>query len=328
MNARVVALAVAVLAIGLVVAQIAAPATPLYHTWQYALALVLALTVLGSYANGARKGEDGVAGKRLLVTIAGAAVVALAGLASGLLGPDTATISGTPGTVTPIPALGAAAFFSAADAGTVARGDASVTLRRRNGAPVSIENGGRKLLGESLVYLDAQPAAAVAAYDARGAHLTVTQPNAASFLSPVLLFREKQRIGDLRVPFDTFATPAQHRVFRALYFTPDQLRAFRHAAIEAKEPALVVTAADDRGQPLGITLATSGTDVMLAGVRLRVTLGTYPALAIAAAPEPWALVPGLLLFALGLMWSASALRSPQRAARIEASVVTGSEPAP
>jgi hypothetical protein len=325
-NARVVALAVAVLAIGLVVAQIVAPATPLYHTWQYALALTLALTVLGAYANGARKGEDGVAGKRLLVTIGGAAIVALAGLASGLLGPDTATVIGTPGTVRPVPALGVAAFFSAADAGAVSRGDANVTLRRRDGAAIALERGRRKLLGESLVYLDAQPAAAVAAYDARGAHLTVTQPNATSFLSPVLLFREQQRIGDLHVPFDTFATPAQHRVFRALYFTPDQLRAFRHAAIDAKEPALVVTASDDRGQPLGITLVASGSDATLAGVRLRVTLGTYPALAIAAAPEPWALVAGLLLFAFGLMWSASALRSPQTAARTESSVVTGSEP--
>ena len=326
MNARFVALAVAVIAIGLVVAQIAAPATPLYHTWQYALALALALTVLGAYANGARKGEDGVAGKRLLVTIAGAAIVALAGLASGLLGPDTATVAGTPGTVTPIPALGVAAFFSAADAGAVARGDASVTLRRRNGTAVAVESGGRKLLGESLVYLDAQPAAAVTAFDAHGAHLTVTQPNAASFLSPVLLFREKQRIGEQRVPFDTFATPAQHRVFRVLYFTPEQLRAFRHAAIDAKQPALVVTAADDHGRPLGITLAASGTDVTLAGVRLRVTLGTYPALAIAAAPQPWAIVLGLLLFAAGLMWSASALRTAPAAARVETAVVTGSEP--
>ncbi|MBV9439772.1 MAG: hypothetical protein JOZ24_07255, partial [Candidatus Eremiobacteraeota bacterium] len=95
MTARVAALAVALVAIGLVLAQDVLPATPLYHTWQYALALTIALLVMLGYANGARRGDDGVAGKRLLLALAGAAVVVLAGLASGLLGPDTASVSGT-----------------------------------------------------------------------------------------------------------------------------------------------------------------------------------------------------------------------------------------
>jgi hypothetical protein len=50
-----------------------------------------------------------------------------------------------------------------------------------------------------------------------------------------------------------------------------------------------------------------------------VTLGTYPALAIAAAPEPWALLAGLVLFVGGVAWALLAVRVERRAYR-EASV--------
>jgi hypothetical protein len=306
-NSRIAALVVGAIAIVLVVAQDFAPRTPLYHTWQYALALAIALAVLIAYANGVRRGDDGVAGKRLLVALAGAGVVIGAGLAAGLLGPDTASVVGTPGTVAPIPALGAAAFFAPADAAAVARGEGAVTLRRRDGAALEIGTRGRPL-GESLLYLEPRPAAYVEAWDERGAHLTITQPTSASFLSPVLLFRQQQRIGEFDVPYDTFATPGLHRVFRALYFTPRDLAAFPRAVDDTTHPAVILYAADDRGAQLGITFAPSGKDVTIAGVRVRATLGTYPALAIAAAPPAWALVAGIALFVAGIGWSAARRR--------------------
>ena len=305
MSARAAALAVAGLAIGLVLAQDLYPFTPLYHTWQYALALAIAFVVVLAYANAARRGEDGVAGKRLLVALAGSAIVDVAGLASGLLGPDTASVVGTPGTVVPIPALGAAAFFAPADPGALARGASGVIVRRRNAAEIALAPGARRIVGESLVYLEPRPAAYVEAFDERGRHLTITQPANASFLSPVLLFRERQRIGAIDVPFDTFAAPARHRVVHALYFTPQQLAQVSHANAPADRtaPALILTVADDAGKPLGITLAASGQNVVLGGVRVRATLGTYPALAIAAAPAAWALVTGVVLFVAGIAWS-------------------------
>ena len=305
MTARVAALAVAVLAIALVVAQDLAPVTALYHTWQYAAALSLALAVMIAYANGVRRGGDGPAGKRLLIAIAGAATVTIAGLASGLLGPDTADVVGTPGTVTPVPALNAAAFFGTADPAALANDAGIVTLRRRGAAEIVLGGGARRLTGESLLYLDPRPAAFVEALDERGAHLTVTQPTNASFLSPVLLFRQHQRVGAFDLPFDTFATPARHRVLRALYFTPRQLQEFAHAGVtDTTRPGLVLTASDDAGRPLGITLASSGQTVPIGGLRVRVTIGTYPALAIASAPPAWALVTGVVLFLAGLAWSA------------------------
>jgi hypothetical protein len=315
-SGRYAALAVAGLAIALVVAQDVYPFTPLYHTWQYALALAIALAVVLAYANAARRGEDGIAGKRLLVAMAGALIVDLAGLASGLLGPDTGSVIGTPGTVVPVPALGAAAFFAPVDDAALARGSSGVTLRRRNAGEVALAPAARRVLGESLVYLEPRPAAYVDAFDERGAHLTITQPTNASFLSPVLLFRERQRIGAFDVPFDTFAAPARHRIVRALYFTPRELAQFSHANATApagkNEPALILTAADDAGKPLGITLAASGQSVALGGLRVRATIGTYPALAIAAAPATWALVAGIVLFLAGIVWSAIA-RKPERA---------------
>jgi hypothetical protein len=303
-SGRIAASAVAAVVIALAAAQDLYPPTPLYHTWQYALALALGLVVVAAYANGARRGADGAAGKRLLLAMAGAAVAGVAGLASGLLGPDTARIVGTPGTVVPVPALGAAAFFGAADAAAIARGSAGVVLRRKNAAEIVLGPSAKHVMGESLVYLEPRPAAYVDAYDEQGAHLTVTQPANASFLSPVLLFRQRQRIGALDIPFDTFATPARHRIVRALYFTPRDLAEFNRANAGTNAPALVLTAADDTGKPLGITLAVTGRDVTLAGIRVRVTIGAYPALAVAAAPPTWALVLGALLFAAGLAWSA------------------------
>ncbi len=317
MTARVAALAVALIAIALVLAQDVLPATPLYHTWQYALALTIALAVMVAYANGARRGDDGVAGKRLLLALAGAVVVDLAGLASGLLGPDTASVSGTPGTVVPVPAVGAAAFFAPADANAIARGTSGITLRRRNAPEIGLTGSARRVAGESLFYLEPHPAAYLDVSDQRGAHLTVTQPTNPSFLSPVLLFTARQRIGELDVPLDTFAVPARHRVVHALYFTPRDLTQFPRATlsgVDTSRPALVLTAADDAGKPLGITLAPSGTGVALAGLHVRVTIGSYPALAIAAAPPSWALVAGIVLFCVGLGWSMWPPRGAPRAA--------------
>jgi hypothetical protein len=180
-----------------------------------------------------------------------------------------------------------------------------VTLRRRGAPELALAPGSPRLTGESLLYLEARPASYVEAFGAHGDHLTVTQPTGASFLSPVLLFREQQRIGEFDVPFDTFAVPARHRVLRAIYFRPHQLQRFTHAGAVADptRPALILTASDDAGKQLGITLVSSGQTVELGGIRVRAAIGSYPALAVAAAPATWALVSGIILFIAGFVWS-------------------------
>jgi hypothetical protein len=314
-SSRALVLAVAAAGIALTLAQVALPGAAFYHTWQYALALAAAMSIPLLSILGALRGELGPRGGWIAIAIAGALVIDGAGLASGLLGPDTANVIATPGTVAPIPALGAAAFFGGADAAAVARGDATIVLRRRGASAFELAPPTHHLDGEFELGLQPRPAAFIEAWDARGQHLTVTQPDNASFLSPVLLFRQKQRLGTFEVPIDVFATPGSARLFRALYFTPRDLASFHRVTVDASRPALILSASDENGRPLGIVLAPSGTTVTAGDVRIRATLGTYPALSIASAPPAWALLTGLGLFALGLIGSVVAPR--RRAAAVQ-----------
>jgi hypothetical protein len=63
---------------------------------------------------------------------------------------------------------------------------------------------------------------------------------------------------------------------------------------------------DDRGTlvPGGIGFAQSGRDLRLSGMRLRATVGTYPALEISAVPYPLAVIVGLVVLVGGLIFAA------------------------
>jgi len=300
---RITAIVLAVLAIGLTVAQDVAPARDWYHSWQYIALLALAIVVMVGYAWSARTGADGVAGKRVALALIGAIAVAVAGLLSGLIGPDTVTVVGTPGTVAPVPDLGVAAFFAPADPGSLARGDATVTLRKPGDAPLEI--GPQPVpVGLSVLFTQRRPAAYVVARDAHGNRLTVTQPNNPSFLSPVMLFRQRQQIRETTFPMDTFATPAMHRIARVLYFSAADLAAFRHGVPgAANRPGAVLSIADDAGNARGLTIAASGLPVNVADLNLTITLGTYPVLVIASAPQPVVTIAGLAMFLAGCGWA-------------------------
>lgn len=295
MSARTSALVFAAVAIALTVAQDAFPARPWYHEWPYITLLAIAIGVMASHA--------WVARGRLALALLGAIAVALAGLAAALIGPDTLTVAGAPGSVTPVPDLGAAAFFGPADATTIERRDATVTLRRRGGAVIEV--GRRPVpLDLAVAVVEGHPAAYVVARNARGDRLTVTQPNNPSFLSPVLAFRQTQVIRDRTVPYDTFAVPALHRVVHALYFTAADLASLRQSATGAG--GVVLSVADDRGAQLGLTIAPSGREVAISGLRLTITMGTYPTLVVAAAPQPFVVIAGTTLFVLAGVWASAA----------------------
>jgi hypothetical protein len=300
-NSRQTALLVAVVAIGLTLAQDVRPGLDFYHTWQYAAAMAIAIIVLIAYAWGARSGGDGVAGKRMALGLVGGLAVAIAGLLSGLIGPDTITVSGSPGSVTPVPDLQAAAFFGPADPQTIERGDASVSLRKQGVDPIAVLPAGRLFLGTAIAYLTSRPAAYIVARDARGNRLTVTQPTNPTFLSPVLLFPQNQPLRDKSYPLDTFATPGVHRIARALYFSADDAQAFNH--LGSSQPALVLSVNDDNGKSVGLTIVPSGRDVAIGDLHITATLGTFPQLVVASAPHPAVLIVGLLLFIGGVGWS-------------------------
>jgi hypothetical protein len=310
-SARVTAFAFALLAIALTLAQDVFPARDWYHAWQYTTILAIAVLVMLAHGWQAARGKAGPNGKRIALALAGAVAVAVAGLLAGLIGPDTVTVVGTPGTVTPIPDLGVAAFFAQADPETIPRGDATVTLRRLGSGPVEI--GPRPVpVGLSVAFTQSRPAAYIVVRNGRGERLTVTQPNNPSFLSPVILFRQSQEIHDQTFPLDTFAVPAAHRVIRILYFSAADLATFRHdpSAPAPTGPGAILSASDDSGAQQGITMASSGAETTIGGLRVTVTLGTYPVLEVAAAPQPYVAAGGVLLFIGSSGWALLAMRKP------------------
>ena len=298
---RAVAVGSAVFGMALVFAQDVVPSWAGFHTWQYVAALVLAAIAAMGYALGARTGTDGVVGTWLALAMVGAVVVMAAGIASGLLGPDTETVIRAPGTVAPLLDVGAAGFFPVADPATIVRGDARIHIRKRDGTSVDVGPGDRRFVGTTALETVPQTAAYVEARDGGGARLTITQPTNSAFLSPVLLFPERVQIAGRMLPSDAFATPALHRTIKAFYFSKDAASAAQAHGLGNKAAVLFAVDDDDgRLEPNGIGFVPSGGDAAIGGLRFRVSVGTYPALRISAVPAPLALALGAGVFALGI----------------------------
>lgn len=305
MNARATAVACAIFVILLTLAQDVFPARDGYHGWQYVTVMAIAIGVMTSYVWRVWRGS--ATGRRFALALAGAIAVGVAGLLSGLIGPDTVTVIGTPGTVTPVPDLNAAAFFSAADPQSLARGDATVTVRRRDGSAIAVDSHPVPI-GLSVAFTEMRPAAYVVARDLSGNRLTVTQPNNPSFLSPIVVFRQSQDIHGHTFPLDTIAVPGVHRVVRILYFSAAELALTRHET-KAGEAGAILSVSDDAGAQRGLTMLPSGTTAEIDGTRYTVTLGRYPVLNVASAPQPFTVVIGVLVFIAAGLWSRVPLKS-------------------
>jgi hypothetical protein len=274
----------AVLLVGAVAAQYVVPSWPGFHTWQYAGLLgVLMAPQFGR-----------LRGSRTVLFSCGSLFIGMAGLCSGLLGADSTTIAGAPGTVAPLPDLAAAAFFSSVDADAIARGDAVIILRRRNGESLAVERGKRLFLGSYALEQKVQPAAYVEVRDMQGKRLTVTQPTGASFLSPVLLFPGSVRIDGRTMPTDSFAAPAARRHVEAIFFSP-----------KTEREGVLFVVHDDAGRqgPGEIALARPGQEVDVGGLRIRSASGSYPALCMSAVPPPLLMWAGSACLAIGAMWA-------------------------
>jgi hypothetical protein len=310
---RILITVLAIVAIGLALAQDVVPGLDGYHSWQYATGVAFAMLVLIMAAwSSLRSGQPG--GRRFALALVGALVVAGGGLASGLLGPDTVTVRGTPGTVTPVPDLRVAAFFGQTDAAGIAAGSAVVTLRSRTAAQIDVGPGHNVYGSMSIEYLTPGPAAFVDAHDAHGNHLTVTQPQGAAFLSPILLFPGLQPIHGKSYPIDTFAIPAFGNYVRALYFSAADAKLFPHPGVTGPFVLFQMTA--DNGSELGMAVAESAHPVSLGNVRLQATIGTYPQLSIASAPPLAASGIGLAVFVAGLGSLSMARRKQIESAKI------------
>lgn len=308
----------AALGIAAVGAQFVFIGNSFFHTWQYAAMLALCAVFALRYA--ARANVFGDPHERpALVALMGAFLVIAGGLTSGLLGADTQTIVRSPGVVAPIPDIEAAAFFPIADADSIGR-PTPILIRRRGRPELTLVPGQARYIGASILTSVPRVAAYVEVHDDRGNHVTITQPSNVSFLSPVMLFMRMEDIEGKRLPADSFAVPAAHRIVRVLYFSPKQTANFKSAASVSGKEALLLAMTDDRGAVMRgqIAVALSGQEVKLDRLRIRATIGRYPALSIASAPLPLPFTLGTLVFLGGLLVPMMIIRKPLPAVAPEA----------
>ncbi len=251
------------------------PGKSFYHTSWYAISLSAATAVVLLRARNA-----GAA-----IFAAGTALLAAGGLASGLLGPDTVDFVRSPGTTAQVPDLGSLQF-PLADVGA----DPLVVLRRAGKRDISLRVEEDAFAGSFILRGHLRTVAQVDVSDVRGNHLTLTQPQNLSFLSPVLLFAQKATVAGKTLPVDSFAVPALHRTVKVILF-------------DAAHPAVLFAVEDERGvlERGAMKIMPSGKLGTVDGLKIRSRLTQYPAVEVASAPHPIVLILGFLLVVSGAL---------------------------
>jgi hypothetical protein len=264
-----------------VVVEIVVPDRAIYHAGWYNVAIA-ALAVWAI-----------VSTRRAPLIAFGVGAIAFACIASGLLGPDTRTVVGAPETSVRVDEAGGTLAFPAAQA------DPTVLLQRGASAqPI----GARRYTATALLRSVPRTVVAVDVSDARGAHLTITQPTGSAFLSPVLLMQNTQTIAGLDLPFDMFAVPAAHRIVKAVLFSAAQAASVP-ALAAAHSPVVLFDLEDDTGAsiPRGIGVAPDGRSITLVGLRLRPRVLEYPAVEVTSIPDLAVVGAGLLAIFIGVL---------------------------
>jgi len=279
-----------------VLLEIALPGQPIYQYGWYNALLATAFVICAVRARTLAR-EGAAPAPALLTLIAGTAALTIAGVANGLFAPAPQVVIGSPGASVRVDDLRGTLAFPLAGTDPVVR-------LERNGGVTEIGAGGFRIAAAFALSQVPRQVLAVDVTDARGAHLTVTQPNGSAFLSPVLTMPTQQNIAGMLLPFDSFAVPAAHRVVKAVLFDR------RHAEmLKAMPPGgtggaalFSVSDEDDRAIPHGIGLAPDGATIALGGLRLKGLAISYPAVRIAAVPVPIVLALGMLLLLGGAIW--------------------------
>ena len=278
-------------AAGMTLAQDVFPGNALFHSGWYNV-LDAALLVAAAYQP-----------RRDVVALCGAAIIVLAGIASGLMGPDTHTIVSSPGATVRDDQIGASFVFPLAAPGDDPQ---KIAVSLRSGSSqVAIGAHGRYYGGVVLRQIP-HVAVWITAADPAGNRLTITQPANGTFLSPVLAMQQSTTIGGMNVRFDTFAVPATRKSVKAVLFSADQASRLGNQAPAAGTPAVLFAVADraDRPVPHGIGVVPSGAEKVIGGLRLGARAGNYPAVTVASAPYLPALVVGGLILLGGAVRTA------------------------
>jgi hypothetical protein len=249
--------------------------------------------------------------------MAGGAIAALAGVASGLLAPDGQTFVGAPGQRLRVESLGVLSFPLASSESAAA---GAVTLERPLHGAVTIGEA-PYYAGNFIVRATSRDVVYVEARDLRGNRLTVTQPSGSVFLSPVLLMEHRQTIAGMDLPYDSFSVPAAQRVVKAVMFTAAQAAMLLRGGAALGEPAVLFAVDDENQRPVAnaIALSAGGRAVRAGGLTLRGAVMAYPAVAVAATPNLVATAFATLLVLGGLI-AAVVGSSTKRSARPQRSL--------
>lgn len=271
----------------MVLAQDVAPGSAVYHTGWYN-ALDIALFVLAAWQLRALRKSHSAVFPALAAAAFGGAIVVFSGAASGLMGPDTHVVIGAPGAIVRDDDVGGSFVFPL-------QGTAIALQRGRSSATVGAS--GRRYTGGFVLWEQPRTVLNVDAADARGNHLTITQPTNASFLSPVLLLQQRTTIDGMDVSFDSFSVPAAQRNVKAVFFTPEQAAQLRTNPPIVGQAAILFAVANSRDDVLkgGIGIAPSGVRKSLAGLQLTASAGSFPAVVVASVPYWPILALGLLV---------------------------------
>jgi hypothetical protein len=236
------------------------------------------------------------------LALAGCAIVVFAGIACGLMAPDTHVITGAPGATVRDDQIGASASFplSGTDI-AVQRGHAAVPV-----------GAARRYWGAYVMWQQPRDVVEVRVADARGNQLTVTQPTNASFLSPVLLMQQTTVIGGLNVRIDSFSVPAKDINAKAVLFSPQQAAQFHRDPVAAGQPAVLFVLSNRTGGdvPGGIGIVTPGSQKRIGPLLIGAAVRSYPALVVASAPYWPALLIGLFAYAAGAVRRARRTQTP------------------
>jgi hypothetical protein len=274
----------------MVLAQDAYPGADIYHYGWYN-AIDIAFFVLATAQLRRLRTKYAAAFSGLAAATFGAAIVVFAGVASGLMGPDTHTVVGAPGaSVHDDDAAGDFVFPLSAGPVMLQRGRSQLAI-----------GPGRRYAGGFIFWQQPRTVLAVDAADVRGNHLTITQPTNASFLSPVLLLQQRTTIDGMNVQFDSFSVPALRRNVKAVLFNEQQAAQLHTDPPIVGQPAILFAVANSADQvvPHGIGITAPGISKAIGDLRLTGIVEHYPALVAASAPYLPVLILGLLLLAAG-----------------------------
>ncbi|MDP9017099.1 MAG: hypothetical protein M3N19_02105 [Candidatus Eremiobacteraeota bacterium] len=285
----------ALLSAVLVAVQFVFPGAPWFHHGSYAALLIAFIALQVSTVRRLARYKDRQL-RAIALVVFGSAVVTLAGLASGLLAPDTQTAVRGPGETVPLTEPAGALQFPIDPS-------AAPVFRRDGHRDMIVDAGSRRFLPTFVFFTEPRVAASVRVTDAQGRHLTMTQPTNTSFLSPVLLFAQTTDIGGRRLPVDSFAVPAAHRSVKAVLFNADAIARMGTSTSRDPRPGVLFAVEDERARmlPGAIALARDGDSVLIGGLRLKAAIITFPAVVIAPVPNLPVSVLGMLLLIAGLV---------------------------